>query len=105
MPHLACLLNSGSQCRHFLHKSSSTAFLVVTLAVLLFLHFTAFCADSASRPNLFILLADDMGYGDLGCFGCPDIRTPNIDSLAGQGVRLTSFYSNGPECSPMRGRR
>ena len=43
-----------------------------------------------------------MGYGDLGCYGCPDIRTPNIDNLARQGVRLTSFYSNGPECTPTR---
>src|SRR6476620_44819 len=43
-----------------------------------------------------------MGYGHLGCYGCVDIRTPHIDSLAKQGVRLTSFYSNGPECSPTR---
>src|SRR3954454_19206780 len=57
---------------------------------------------AAERPNILLILADDMGYGDLGCYGCPDIRTPNIDALARQGVRLTSFYSNGPECSPTR---
>jgi arylsulfatase A len=54
------------------------------------------------RPNVVLILADDMGYGDLGCYGCPDIRTPHIDSLAKHGVRLTSFYSNGPECTPTR---
>src|SRR6185369_4031296 len=57
---------------------------------------------SAERANVVLILADDMGYGDLGCYGCPDIRTPNIDSLARDGVRLTNFYSNGPECSPTR---
>src|SRR5438309_1703061 len=59
-------------------------------------------AAEAMRPNIVLILADDMGYGDLGCYGCPDIRTPNIDSLAKQGVRMTSFYSNGPECTPTR---
>lgn len=61
---------------------------------------TAPAADAP--PNIVLILADDMGYGDLGCFGCPDIRTSHIDSLAKQGVRLTSFYSNGPECTPTR---
>jgi N-acetylgalactosamine-6-sulfatase len=59
-------------------------------------------AQSAAKPNIVLILADDMGYGDLGCYGCPDIRTPSIDSLARQGLRLTSFYSNGPECTPTR---
>src|SRR5687767_11399155 len=58
--------------------------------------------SAAERPNVVLLLADDLGYGDLACYGCPDIKTPNIDSLAKQGVRLTSFYSNGPECTPTR---
>jgi hypothetical protein len=57
---------------------------------------------AAERPNVVLILADDMGYGDLGCYGCPDNRTPNIDVLARGGVRLTNFYSNGPECSPTR---
>jgi arylsulfatase A-like enzyme len=43
-----------------------------------------------------------LGYGDLGCYGCPDIKTPNIDRLAREGVRLTSYYANGPECTPTR---
>ena len=71
--------------------------------ILVGLHFFVFAAVSdAAGPNIVLILADDMGYGDLGCYGCPDIRTPNIDSIAKQGVRLTQFYSNGPECSPTR---
>jgi arylsulfatase A-like enzyme len=55
-----------------------------------------------ARPNVVLIVLDDMGYGDLGCFGCTDIRTPNIDRLAKKGVKLTNFYSNGPVCTPTR---
>src|SRR5438105_12426339 len=71
------------------------------LAVLVGL-FAAAAVSAADRPNVVLILADDMGYGDLGCYGCPDIRTPHLDSLGKEGVRLTSFYSNGPECTPTR---
>jgi N-acetylgalactosamine-6-sulfatase len=54
------------------------------------------------RPNVVLILADDLGYGDLSCQGCRDIKTPNIDRLATRGVRFTTFYANGPECSPTR---
>ena len=58
---------------------------------------------SAQRPpNIVILLADDMGYGDLSSYGCPDIRTPHTDSIGAQGVRFTHCYSNAPECTPTR---
>lgn len=53
-------------------------------------------------PNIVFILADDMGYGDLGCYGHPLAKTPNIDRLANQGVRFTQHYANGPECSPTR---
>lgn len=59
-------------------------------------------AEPVRRPNIVVLLADDLGYGDLGCYGCKDIRTPVLDQLAARGVRLTSFYANGPECTPTR---
>ncbi len=52
-------------------------------------------------PNVLLIVADDLGYADLGCFGCKDIRTPNLDRLAGEGVRLTDFYAS-PVCSPTR---
>jgi N-acetylgalactosamine-6-sulfatase len=61
---------------------------------------TASLADR--RPNIVLILADDMGYGDLGCYGHPVAKTPNIDTLAKQGVRFTQHYANGPECSPTR---
>jgi arylsulfatase A-like enzyme len=54
------------------------------------------------RPNIVFILADDMGYGDLGCYGRRDIQTPNIDRLAEEGVRFTEHYANGPECTPTR---
>ena len=56
----------------------------------------------ARRPNIVFLLADDLGWGDLGCYGNPYIRTPNLDRLARQGVLFTNFYVNAPVCSPTR---
>ncbi|MFW6163755.1 MAG: sulfatase-like hydrolase/transferase [Planctomycetota bacterium] len=53
-------------------------------------------------PNIVFILSDDQGYGDLGCYGAPDLRTPHIDGLAAQGVRFTHYYANGPECTPTR---
>ena len=54
------------------------------------------------RPNVVFVLVDDMGYADVGCYGAKDIRTPNVDRLAREGVRMTDFYSNAPVCSPTR---
>ncbi|KAA5539107.1 sulfatase-like hydrolase/transferase [Roseiconus nitratireducens] len=59
-------------------------------------------AFESSRPNVLMILADDLGYGDLGCFGRQDIRTPNLDRLASEGVRFTDHYANGAECTPTR---
>ena len=58
--------------------------------------------SSESRPNIVLIMADDLGYGDVGCYGCSDIRTSAIDSLAVEGVRFTTFYANAPECTPTR---
>jgi N-acetylgalactosamine-6-sulfatase len=54
------------------------------------------------RPNVVIIVADDLGWGDIGIDGAPDARTPNIDTLAKEGVRFTQSYANAPECSPTR---
>lgn len=60
-------------------------------------------ADAQSpQPNILIILADDLGYADLGFQGCRDIPTPNIDSIAAAGVRCTNGYVSGPYCSPTR---
>ena len=56
----------------------------------------------ATRPNIVLIITDDVGYGDLGSYGAPDIKTPNIDSLAKNGVKLTHFYANGSSCTPTR---
>jgi len=54
------------------------------------------------KPNIILIVADDLGYGDISCYGGKDIKTPNIDKLASEGARFTSFYANGPVCSPTR---
>ncbi len=59
-------------------------------------------AESLRRPNIVIIMADDLGYGDLGCYGDPHYKTPHLDRLASQGLRFTDFHANGPVCSPTR---
>jgi arylsulfatase A-like enzyme len=56
----------------------------------------------AAPPNIVLILMDDLGYGDIGSFGVPDAKTPNIDRLAREGIKLTDFYANGSNCSPTR---
>lgn len=55
-----------------------------------------------SRPNILVILCDDLGYGDLACYGHPQIKTPHIDHLASQGIRFTDCYASAPVCSPSR---
>lgn len=73
----------------------------IVLAVASSLVWTASRVE-ASSPDIILIMADNLGHGDVGCYGCRDIETPNIDRIAAQGVRFTNFYSNGPECSPTR---
>ena len=61
---------------------------------------TAKAADQ--KPNILYIMCDDMGYGDLGCYGQPYISTPNIDSLARQGMRFTQAYAGSPVSAPSR---
>jgi uncharacterized sulfatase len=56
----------------------------------------------AGRPNIVLIVADDLGWGDLGCYGSPFIRTPHIDRLARRGVRMTDFYASANVCTPSR---
>lgn len=55
-----------------------------------------------NQPNIVLIFVDDMGYGDLGCYGHPNNKTPNIDNMADEGIRLTSFYAVAPVCTPSR---
>lgn len=75
-------------------------FFAATVFVLL----TFFTSESiaAGKPNFLIILCDDLGYGDLACYGNKVIRTPNLDQLAAQGMKLTDCYSSAPVCSPSR---
>jgi arylsulfatase A-like enzyme len=58
--------------------------------------------DRPGQPNIIFIMADDLGYGDLGCYGQQLIRTPNIDQLAASGMRFTQAYAGGPVCTPSR---
>ena len=59
-------------------------------------------ARAAGRPNILFILADDLGYGDLSCYGRPDYKTPVLDGLAGQGLKFMSAYAAAPVCTPTR---
>ena len=59
-------------------------------------------ACAAERPNVLFILADDLGYGDLSCYGRPDYKTPVLDPLAAQGMKFTSAYAAAPVCTPTR---
>ena len=60
-------------------------------------------APARQPPNILLIVSDDQGYRDLGCFGSDEALTPNLDRLAAEGVRLTSFYVTWPACTPSRG--
>lgn len=74
---------------------------IILIATLFCCSFARAQATPDARPNIVLILADDLGYGDLGCFGCKDIPTPNIDSLARDGTRFTQAYCYNV-CSPTR---
>ena len=79
------------------------ALLSILRALLLLMIATASLhAQQASKPNIIFILADDLGYGDLSCYGQKHFQTPNIDKLADQGIRFTSHYAGAPVCAPSR---
>ena len=77
----------------------------LTIAVLLTLShlgFPAAASLASEKPNVVLIYIDDLGYGDLGAYGCTDIPTPHIDRLASEGVRCTASYIVNPPCCPSR---
>jgi len=66
------------------------------------LHLASRESREGAKPNLLVILADDLGYGDLSGYGAPDLKTPNVDRLVGEGMRFDNFYANCPVCSPTR---
>lgn len=74
--------------------------LIIALTLLSFT--AALPAATASDPNIIVIFCDDLGYGDLGCYGSAKNRTPRVDQLAGDGMMFTDFYSSSPVCTPSR---
>src|SRR5712691_7668740 len=74
---------------------------LLIVAVLTFVANGVFAAETP-RPNIVFILADDLGYGELGCFGQTKIKTPNLDRLAAEGMRLTQHYAGNAVCAPSR---
>lgn len=72
------------------------------LFTLPFMIATVLSAADGEAPNIVFILADDLGYGDVGCYGSTVNRTPHLDRLAASGMQFTDFHSNGPMCSPTR---
>src|SRR5688572_25997131 len=70
------------------------AFIVVAAA--------SFGAHAAAKPNIIFILADDLGYGEVGCFGQKVIQTPNLDRMAREGLKFTQFYAGSTVCAPSR---
>lgn len=75
---------------------------IVLLALAVFWSLAAFPASAATPPNIIIIFADDLGYGDVGCYGAKDLSTPHLDRLAAEGVKFTRFYVAQPVCSASR---
>ena len=76
--------------------------LALSPLLLLFLHAIVAGNVAAKTPNFIIIYTDDLGYGDLGCYGAQNINTPHIDSMAQNGVRLLDFYPGSASCTPSR---
>src|SRR5713226_2256052 len=82
--------------------------LLLTVCVGLLAHCSAHAqatesrAPAPRRPSILFILADDLGYGDLGCYGQQKIKTPNIDAMAASGLRFTSAYAGSTVCAPSR---
>jgi arylsulfatase A-like enzyme len=65
-------------------------------------HYCSCCSEKIQDPNIIFILADDLGYGDMGCYGQQKIETPNIDKLAQRGIKFTQFYAGSTVCAPSR---
>jgi arylsulfatase len=91
-----------SDRRHLLHRFTTLSAGALAAILAFSVHFTETFAENARAPNIVIILADDLGHGDLGCYGQTKIKTPHIDRLAAEGMRFTSFYCGCSVCAPSR---
>ena len=82
---------------------NTSCFLILFLSAFLFVGCSNNAKDKTeNRPNIILIMADDLGYGDIGCFGNKFINTPVLDKMAKEGIMLTDFHSNGAVCTPTR---
>ncbi len=72
------------------------------LIILMVFSLSSGVSEDKTRPNIIFIMADDLGYGDPGCYGQKLIKTPNIDRLASQGIRFLQAYAGGAVCTPSR---
>jgi len=87
------------------NSRSTITICLLTLTLALGSRRSAMAQDNSAErrtPNFVVIFADDLGYGDLGCFGHPTIATPNLDQMATEGMKFTQFYSAAPVCTPSR---
>jgi arylsulfatase A len=95
-----CLSNNSTKQRGLLGLSNIK---LLQLMIVILIPFLGVAQKIATkRPNVVLIMADDLGYGSLGCYGNKDIQTPNIDRLAANGMRFTDFHSSGTVCTPTR---
>jgi len=85
--------------KNFIHIIGKYFGLIILVSILFFF---SSCSHEEDKPNIIFILADDLGYGDLGCYGHPYAKTPNIDKLAMEGARFNRFYSAAVTCNPSR---
>jgi N-acetylgalactosamine-6-sulfatase len=88
--------------RHLLHIFATLIIVAANHSLVICRVFADYLADTPCRPNIVLILADDLGWGDLGCYGHGVTKTPNLDKLAASGIQFTNFYVNASVCSPSR---
>ena len=86
-----------------MHDCSAWCRYALIMRHLAALFFLASILSAAPQPNVILIVSDDQGWPDIGCLGSKPVITPNLDRLASQGVRATSFYVTWPACTPSRG--
>jgi arylsulfatase A-like enzyme len=90
-------------CRpRLIQFSTMSALLLIVAAASLVFIAPALGDETTTRPNIIFILADDLGYGELGCYGQTVIQTPHLDQMATEGLRFTHFYAGATVCAPSR---
>jgi arylsulfatase A-like enzyme len=94
--------HTSNSLAHWLHRIAALALIALPVGLLIGSGGPGLCAAPPRPPNIIVILVDDMGYRDLGCYRATDVATPHIDSLARNGARFTNAYSACPVCTPAR---